>query len=326
MKAAVRDTFGSPEDVVELRELDAPTPAEGEVLVRVRAASVNIADWYAVTGRPFIARMQTGLRGPRSNRIGTDYAGVVEALGPGVTEFAVGDEVFGGRDGAFAEFVCPRVDRSITPKPADVSFVEAAAVPVAGLTALQALRDKGQLQPGQKVLIQGASGGVGTFAVQIAKALGGIVTAVCHTRNVEQARSLGADRVVDYTHEDFTRSDERFDLMIDVAGTRSWRDCARVLAPKATVVIVGGPRASRFLGPLGHVAGMRLGSIRGDRRTVFFVATFNRPDMQTLRELVESGKVRSAVDRRFPLDEIAAALTYQGEGHPGGKIVVDVFS
>ena len=326
MKAAVRDTFGSPEDVVELRELDAPTPAEGEVLVRVRATSVNIADWYAVTGRPFIARMQTGLRGPKSNRIGTDYAGVVEALGPGVTEFAVGDEVFGGRDGAFAEFVCPRVDGSITPKPADVSFEEAAAVPVAGLTALQALRDKGQLQPGRKVLIQGASGGVGTFAVQIAKALGGIVTAVCHARNVEQAQSLGADRVVDYTREDFTRSDERFDLMIDIAGTRSWRDCARVLAPKATVVVVGGPRASRFLGPLGHVAGMRLGSIRSDRRTVFFVATFNRPDMQTLRELVESGKVRSAVDRRFPLDEIAAALTYQGEGHPGGKIVVDISS
>ena len=324
MKAAVRDRFGAPSEVVELRELDMPVPAEGEVLVRVRASSVNIADWYSVVGRPWVGRMQTGLRGPKSNRIGTDYAGVVEAVGPGVTRFAAGDEVFGGKDGAFAEYVCAREDRSITPKPANVTFEEAAAAPVAALTALQAIRDKGNLQPGKKVLVNGASGGVGTYAVQIATALGGIVTAVCSTRNVEQAHALGADRVCDYSQEDFTRSGDRYDLMIDIAGTRSWRECTRVLAPNATVVVVGGARANRLLGPLAHVIGMRLGSLFGGRKTAFFIAKFNRPDMETLRELLESGKIRSVVDRRFPLAEIADALTHQGEGHPGGKIVIDV--
>jgi len=324
MKAAVRDQFGAPSEVVELRELEQPAPADGEVLVRVRAASVNIADWYSVVGRPMLGRPMFGLFKPRSNRIGTDYAGVVEDVGPGVTRFASGDEVFGGKDGAYAEYLCAREDRSITPKPANVTFEEAAAVPVAALTALQALRDKGRLQPGQKVVINGASGGVGTYAVQIAKALGGVVTAVCSTENVEQARGLGADCVCDYMHEDFTRSDERYDLMIDIAGTRSWRECTRVLSPNATVVVVGGPRSNRFLGPIGHVAGMRLGSVFGGRKTAFFIARFNRPDMETLRELLESGQVRSAISRRFPLGETAAALTHQGEGHPGGKIVIDV--
>ena len=324
MKAAVRDRFGAPSEVVEVRELEKPVPVEGEVLVRVHAASVNISDWYEVVGRPLVGRVRTGLRAPRSNRIGTDYAGVVEALGPGVTELAVGDEVFGGRDGAFAEYVCARVDRSITPKPGNLGFDEAAAAPVAGITALQALTSKGGLQPGQRVVIHGASGGVGTYAVQIAKALGGVVTAVCSTRNVEQASSLGADRVVDYTREDFTRDDERFDLMIDIAGTRSWRECARVLTPNATVVIVGGPRANRLLGPLGHVVGMRLGSLRGGRKTAFFLAQLTKEDMQTLRELLEAGKVQSAISDRFPLDDIVGALQHQGEGHPRGKIVVEV--
>ena len=324
MKAAVRDRFGAPSEVVELRELDAPVPAEGEVLVRVHAASLNIADWYAVVGRPRIARPTTGIFRPRSNRLGTDYAGVVEAVGPGVTTFEPGDEVFGGKDGAYAEYVVADVDRSITPKPASVTFEEAAAVPVAGLTALQALRDQGQLQAGQKVVINGASGGVGTCAVQIARALGGNVTAVCSAPNVETAHSLGADRVVDYATEDFTRREERYDLMIDIAGTRSWRECTRVLAPDATVVVVGGPRANGLLGPLGHVAGMRLGSIRGSRTMEFFIAKFNKPDMETLRELLESGQVRSVVDRRFAFAEIAAALDYQGEGHPRGKVVLDV--
>jgi NADPH:quinone reductase-like Zn-dependent oxidoreductase len=326
MKAAVRDRFGAPCEVVELRELDAPVPAEGEVLVRVHAASLNIADWYSVVGRPRIARPTTGIFRPRSNRLGTDYAGVVEAVGPGVTTFEPGDEVFGGKDGAYAEYVVAAVDRSITPKPANVTFDEAAAVPVAGLTALQALRDKGGLQEGQKVVINGASGGVGTYAVQIAKALGGNVTAVCKAENVEIARSLGADRVVDYAREDFTRGDDRYDLMIDIAGTRSWRECTRVLAPDATVVVVGGPRANRLLGPLGHVAGMRLGAIRGSRTMAFFIAKFNKPDMETLRELLESGQMRSVVDRRFAFAEIAGALDYQGEGHPRGKVVLDVSS
>lgn len=326
MRAAVRERFGPPSKVVDLRELDVPVPAEGEVLVRVRAASLNISDWYSVVGRPRIARPMTGIFKPRSIRLGTDYSGVVEAVGPGVTELSPGDEVFGGKDGAYAEYVVAAVDRSITPKPANVSFEEAAAVPVAGLTALQALRDKGRLQDGQKVVINGASGGVGTYAVQIAKVLGGNVTAVCSAPNVEIARTLGADRVVDYAQEDFTHGDERYDLMIDIAGTRSWRNCIRVLAPDATVVIVGGPRSNRLLGPLAHVAGMRLGSMRGSRTTAFFIAKFNRPDMETLRELVESGKVRSVVDRRFAFAEIANALDYQGEGHPRGKVVLDVSS
>jgi NADPH:quinone reductase-like Zn-dependent oxidoreductase len=326
MKAAVRDRFGPPTEVVELRELDEPSPAEGEVLVRVHAASLNISDWYDVTGRPLVGRPTMGLLKPKSNRLGTDYAGIVEAVGPSVTEFAPGDEVFGGRNGAYAEYVVAAVDRSITPKPANVTFEEAAAVPVAGLTALQALRDKGGVQEGQKVLINGASGGVGTFAVQIAKALGGNVTAVCSAPNVEIVRSLGADRVVDYSQEDFTRHDERYDLMVDVAGTRSWRESARVLAPDATVVVVGGPRSNRVLGPLGHVAGMRLGSLFGGRTMAFFIAKFNRPDMETLRELLESGQVRSVVDRRFAFADVADALDHQGEGHPRGKVVVDVSS
>ena len=324
MKAAVRDRFGPPSEVVKLREVDEPAPAEGEVLVRVHAASLNIADWYEVVGRPLIGRPTMGLLKPKSDRLGTDYAGVVEAVGPGVTQFAPGDEVFGGKDGAYAEYVCARVDRSITPKPPNVTFQEAAAVPVAGLTALQALRDKGQLQAGQNVVINGASGGVGTYAVQVAKALGGTVTAVCSTPNVEIARGLGADRVVDYSREDFTRDEERYDLMIDIAGTRSWRECKRVLAPDATVVVVGGPRSNRLLGPLGHVIGMRLGSIAGGRTMAFFIAKFNRPDMATLRELLESGRLRSVVDRRLALDQIVEALDYQGQGHPRGKVVLDV--
>ena len=238
MKAAVRDRFGSP-DVVELRDIEKPAPADDEVLVRVRAASVNPADWYEVTGRPYVGRTQMGLLKPKSNRLGVDYAGTVEAVGGNVTEFRPGDEVFGGRSGAFAEYVCVREDRAIVPKPANLTFEEAAAVPVAALTALQGLRDKGQVQPGQKVLINGASGGVGTFAVQIAKALGAEVTGVCSTPNVDIARSLGADHVIDYTREDFTRSDERYDLMLDIAGSRSWSECRRVLDP------AGDPRHRR---------------------------------------------------------------------------------
>ena len=232
--------------------------------------------------------------------------------------------MFGGRDGAYAEYVCARADRAIVAKPADVSFEEGAAVAVAALTALQGLRDRGQLRPGQQVLINGASGGVGTYAVQIAKALGGEVTAVCSTGNVEIARSLGADHVIDYTREDFTRSDRRYDLMLDVAGGRSWSACKRVLNPQATVVLVGGPKKNRLLGPIGHVATFRLAAIGSGRKLVFFIAKFNKPDMENLRELLESGKMRSVVDRRYELSEIADALGYIGEGHARGKIVLTV--
>jgi NADPH:quinone reductase-like Zn-dependent oxidoreductase len=323
MKAAVRDRYGSP-DIVEFREIDKPVPADGEALVRIRAASLNLADWYAVTGRPWVGRMAMGVLKPKERLLGTDYAGTVEAVGKSVTQFRPGDEVFGGRTGALAEYVVGRADRAMVPKPANVTFEEAAAVPVAAITALQGLRDKGQLQPGQKVLINGASGGVGTFAVQIAKALGAEVTAVCSTGNLDIARSLGADHVIDYTREDFTRSDERYDLLLDIAGSRSWSDCKRVLNPQATFVVVGGSRSNRLLGPLGHVAKVRLTALGGSRKVVFFIAKLNKADMVTLREFLEAGKVNSFIDKRYELSEIGDALRYIGEGHAQGKIVLTV--
>jgi NADPH:quinone reductase-like Zn-dependent oxidoreductase len=323
MKAAVRDRYGSP-DVVEIREVEKPVPTEDEVLVRVRAASLNMADWYEVAGRPYVGRVQMGLRKPKSNRLGVDYAGTVEAVGESVTEFRPGDEVFGGRNGAYAEYVCARADRGIVSKPANVTFEEAAAVPVAAMTALQGLRDKGELQPGQKVLINGASGGVGTFAVQIAKALGAEVTGVCSTGKVDLDRSLGADHVVDYTQEDFTRTDERYDLMLDVAGSRSWSACKRVLKPDATLVLVGGPKANRMFGPLGHVIRLRLGGLLARRNVTFFIAKLTKEDMVVLRELLEAGKVKPVVERRYELSEIADALRYLGEGHARAKIVITI--
>jgi NADPH:quinone reductase-like Zn-dependent oxidoreductase len=322
MRAAVRERYCAP-DAVELREIEKPVPGDEEVLVRVRAASINIADWYAVTGRPLLGRPSMGWRKPKEERLGTDYAGVVEAVGKDVTEFRPGDEVFGGRTGALAEYVAARADRAIVPKPASVTFEEAAAVPVAAITALQGLRDKGQLQPGQDVLVNGASGGVGTYAPQIAKALGAAhVTAVCHTRNVEQARSLGADHVVDYTQEDFTRGDRRYDILADIAGGRSWSDCKRVLEPQGTLVVIGGPRSNRLLGPLGGIIKLKLGSMRSSQRIVFFLAKLTKEDMHVLRELLEVGKLRSVIDREFELSEVGEAFRYFGESHPRGKVVV----
>ena len=321
MRAIVRNTYGSP-DVLELGETDKPELTDDGVLVRVRAASINAADCYELTGTPYVARMQMGLRKPKSNTLGVDFAGTVEAVGRDVTQLRPGDDVFGGRSGAFADYVCAR--RAVVAKPAALTFEDAAAVPVAALTALQGLRDKGQLQAGQKVLINGASGGVGTFAIQIAKALGAEVTGVCSTRNVDTARSLGADHVIDYTREDFTRSDRRYDLLLDIAGSRSWSDCKRVLNPKATLVIVGAPKGNRSLGPLGHIAKVRLASMPSSQRAVFFVAKFNMSDMVVLRDLLESGKVKPVIDKRYELNEIADAFRYMGEGHAQGKIVVTV--
>ncbi|MBA2642669.1 MAG: NAD(P)-dependent alcohol dehydrogenase [Actinobacteria bacterium] len=319
MKAAVRDRYGPPE-VVELREIDRPVAADNEALVRVRAASVNPADWYSMTGRPYVARGMGGILKPKSDRLGIDFAGTVEAVGRDVTHVRPGDEVFGGRSGALAEYVCVR--DAVVPKPVNLTFDEAAAVPVAAITALQGLRDKGRLQPGQKVLINGASGGVGPFTVQIAKALGAEVTGVCSTRNVDLVRSLGADHVIDYNYEDCTRSDQRYDLMLDIAGSRSWSECKRVLTPRATLVIVGAPKGNALIGPLGRIVKLRLGSLRSSRRVVFFIAKLIRPDLEILRELIEAGKVRSVIDRRYELSETADAFRYLGEGHAQGKIVV----
>ena len=321
MKAAVRDTYGSP-GVVEIREIDTPVPADDELLVRVRAASVNPVDWHSLTGVPYLVRLTDGLRRPKSNRLGVDFAGEIEAVGKDVSHFRPGDEVFGARNGAFAEYVAVRADRVVVPKPANVTFEQAAAVPVAALTALQGLRDKGRLQSGHKVLINGASGGVGTFAVQIAKALGADVTGVCSTRNVELARSLGADHVIDYTTEDFTRSERRHDVLLDIAGNRSWSECTRVLQPEATVVIVGGPKTNRAIGPLANAIKVRLAALRGSQKAVFFIAKLNKDDMEVVRGLLETGKVTPLIDRQYALRDIADALGYIGEGHARGKVVV----
>ena len=318
MRAPVGDRYGSA-DVLELREIDKPDPGDDEVLIRVRAAAVNPADLYGVTGTPYVARIFSGLRKPKSNSVGADIAGTVDAVGKNITQFRAGDEVF-GRSGAFAEYVC--ISKAVAPKPANLTFEQAAAVPVAAITALQGLRDKGQLQPGQQVLINGASGGVGTFAVQIAKALGAEVTGVCSTRNVDLVRSLGADHVIDYTKADFTRSDRRYDLLLDVAGSRSWRACRRVLKPQATLVIVGAPKGSRLLGPLGHIVSVRLAALRSSRTVVLFIAKPNKADLDVLRELLEAGKVTPVVDKRYELSETADAFRYLGEGHARGKIVV----
>ncbi len=323
MEAIVHDKYGSP-DLLERREVEQLEPADDGVLVRVRAASVNRLDWYVVAGTPWIARPLTGLRRPKTHLIGVDFAGTVEAVGKDVTDLQPGDDVFGARSGStgsFAEFVCAQ--NGIARKPANLTFEEAAAVPLAAITALQGLRDHGQVQPGQKVLVNGASGGVGTFAVQIAKALGAEVTAVCSTRNVEQSRALGADHVIDYTSEDFTRSGRRYDVILDVAGSRSWRQYRRVLNPHATLVIVGGPNG-RLLGPLGHIVKVKLAALRGSQKAVFFVGKWNKPDMEVLRELVESEKVKPVVERRYELSEIADALRYMGEGHVQGKLVITV--
>jgi NADPH:quinone reductase-like Zn-dependent oxidoreductase len=321
MRAAVRDRYGSPERV-EVREIDKPVPSDDEVLVSVAAAGLNVADWYGVTGRPWVGRPSTGLRKPKEERLGIDYAGTVEAVGRNVTEFRAGDEVIGGRTGALAEYVAARADRAIVRKPANVTFEQGATVAVAGVTALQGLRDKGQLQPGQKVLVNGASGGVGTYAVQVAKALGGEVTAVCSTGNVELVRSLGADHVVDYTQEDFTRSDRRYDVLLDVAGSKSLTACKRVLAPDARFVVVGGSRSSRLLGPLGHVVGALLAGLWSSQKVGFFIAKLNKEDMEVLRGMLETGEVTPVIDRRYELSEVADALRYMGEGHCRSKIVV----
>ena len=322
MKAAIHERYGPPGRVVEIRDLERPEPASDEVLVRVRAASVNISDWYEVTGRPWIARGSMGFRRPKELRIGTDYAGVVEAVGSDVTEFRPGDQVFGGKTGACAEYVVAKADRAIAKKAQNVTFEQAAAVAVAATTALQAIRDQGKLEPGQRVLVHGASGGVGTYAVQIAKAFGGHVTAVCGPRGVELARSLGADDVVDYTQEDVTRSDRRFDLAVDIAGTRPFRQLRRVLTPGATVVVVGGKRANRLLGPIAHVAGCKIGAMFASQKAAFFLAKLNKADLEVLRELLEAGKMTSVVDDVFPFERAADAFEHMGGGHPRGKIVL----
>ena len=321
MKAILHTRYGSP-DFLELREVDRPVIEDHQALVRVHASSVNPSEWYTVNGPLFVRIMgREGLRTPKRTAVGSDLAGRIEAVGKEVEEFQPGDDVFGTTLGAWAEYAPAREVR-LARKPANVSFEEAAAVPIAGITALQALRDHGGVQPGQKVLINGASGGVGTFALQLAKSFGADVTAVCSTRNVELAGSLGADRVVDYTQEDFTRCGERHDLMLDIGGGRSFSACRRTLTPEATVVIIGARMKARGLGPLPHIVRMRAGALGRSQPIKFFVAQIKKEDLAFLGELLEAGKVKPVIDRRYELSEVPDALRYLGEGHARGKIVI----
>jgi len=318
MRAVVFRSYGTP-DVLQIETLDKLLPKEDEVLVRVHASSVNPAEWYAMTGL-FIARLGYGLTRPKNTRFGVDYAGVVEAVGRDVTQFEPGDEVFGARSGAFADYVCVR--NHIYQKPTNITFEQAGGVATAAITALQGLRDHGKLQAGQTVLINGASGGVGTFAVQIAKALGAEVTGVCSPGNVEMVRSLGADHVIDYTNEDFTRNGRRYDLLLDIAGSRSWSECRRVLNPQARFVIVGGPKTNRWVGPLTHVVKTRLAAFGATQKVAFFVADFKRDDFLLLKEMIELGQVKPVVEKTYPLEKISEAMRHLGTGHAKGKIVV----
>ena len=319
MKALVRHRYGGP-GVVRVEEIDQPVLTDDRVLVHVRASSLNKADWHQLRGWPRFLRPVTrnGVLRPKTSLLGTDFAGVVEAVGKDVTDLAPGDEVFGGRNGAFAEYVSAT---NLVRKPANVSFEEAATMGIAGLTALQGLRDHGVLQPGERVLINGASGGVGTLAVQIAKALGAHVTAVCGTRNVEQTRALGADRVLDYTREDFTREQERYDLIADVAGGHSWHALRGALEPDGRLVIVG---AHGSRGQLRHIAAVWLASRFSKQTVKFFVASFNKPDLQTLADMLENGQLKPVIDRTYELTEAQDAFRTFGEGHVRGKLVLTI--
>ena len=323
MRAIVHKRYGRPgQGVIDLGELAIPEIEDHQVLVRVRASSVNPVEWYGVTG-PYFARIGAGLRRPNDPAVGADLAGTVEAVGKDVEGFSPGDEVYGTGVGAWAEHAKARGER-LALKPASLSFEEAAAVPVAAVTALMALREKGDVKPGQKVLVNGASGGVGTFAVQLAKAFGADVTAVCSTRNVDQATALGADRVVDYKKDDFTKLGIRHELILDIAGRTSFLDARRVLTDDARYILVGGRMTYRGLGPLPHVGGTILKS-KGRSQTVkFFVAEVTTENLTYLGELIDGGAVKPMVERVYPLSEAVDALAYLGEGHARGKLVITV--
>ena len=321
MKAIVYHHYGSP-DVIQYEEVEKPTAGDNQVLIKVHAASVNPLDWHYLRGKPYIMRLQSGLRIPKDPRLGADVAGVVETVGKAVTEFKPGDAVFGSCSGAFAEYACVR-EKALVKKPDNVTFAQAAAVPVAAFTALQGLRDHGQLQPGQQVLINGAAGGVGTFAVQIAKALGATVTGVCSTRNVELVRSLGADQAIDYTKTDFTQSGQRFDLFLDCIGNHSLTACRRVLQPQGAYVIVGGPDG-QWLGPL--TRGVK--AVVLDRfvkeKLILFIAKTTKADLVFMRDLMVEGKVKPVIDRCYPLPETAEAIRYLETGRARGKVIIGV--
>jgi|SRR5882672_9496907 len=322
-KAIVQRCYGPP-DVLKVEDIEKPTPADDELLVRVHAASVNPLDWHYLRGTPYIMRIDAGLGAPTSVRLGVDFAGTVEAVGKNVTKFKAGDEIFGGKRGAFGEYVAVKEERAIVLKPAGVTFEEAASTPIAAITALQALRDKGHLQPGQKVLINGASGGVGTFTVQIAKTMGAEVTGVCSTRNVDMVKSIGADHVIDYTKEDLMKSGQRYDVIIDNVGNRPLRDYTKVLTPKGNFVIVGGPNEGKFIGAMTIPLKAFVLSPFVSQKFQFFLADLTKEDLTLIGELMQTGKVKPVIDRRYKLSEVPAAIAYLEEGHARGKVVINM--
>jgi NADPH:quinone reductase-like Zn-dependent oxidoreductase len=324
MKAAVHRCYGSP-DVVAIEDVPKPTPADNEVLVRIQAASVNALDWHVLRGAPYIMRMGGGLGKPTDVRLGRDFAGTVEAVGGKVTRFKPGDEVFGstGR-GTFAQYVSLGQDWALAPKPPGLTFEEAAAIPVAAVTALQALRDQGHVRAGQSVLVNGASGGVGTFTVQIAKALGAEVTGVCSTRNVAMVKSLGADRVIDYTSEDVLSGDQRYDVIVDNVGNHSLLEFRRVMQPHGILVIVGAGPPGNWIAPfVSPIKAMLLAPFVDQEGSMFF-ANISRQDLDILADLVRAGKFKSVIDRRYSLREVANAIRYVEDGHARAKVVVTV--
>jgi len=318
MKAIVHYDFGSP-DVLQYEDVQKPTPSDTQVLIRVRAASLNPFDLGIIKGKPYIIRLILGLR--KQKRVGRDVAGVVEAVGRKVTRFQPGQGVYGACVGSLAEYACAS-ERNLAGKPDNLTFEQAASLPIAGLTALQSLRDRAQVKPGQKILINGAAGGVGTFAVQIAKSLGAHVTGVCSTRNVERVQSLGADRVIDYTREDFTRGQERYDAIIECVGNRSFSDCRRVLEPHGIHVPVASPK--EFSAFLGYMLRAFVQSWLVSQKFRVILARLKREDLIRLGELVSSGRCTPVIDRTYPLREGREAMRYLGEGHARGKVIVTV--
>jgi len=322
MKAIVSCEYGV--ENLQLREIEKPTPAENEVLVRVRAASINPVDGHLIRGS-WPMRPMSGMRKPENTRFGTDFSGVVEAVGKSVTNFKPGDEVFGAKNGAVAEYVCVKADRAIVMKPSNITFEQAGSVGVAGVTALQGLRDMGHILAGQKVLINGASGGVGTFAVQIAKAFGADVTAVCSTRNVDLVKSIGADRVIDYTNEDFTKTDQRYDMIYDLVGNHSFAERRNILKPNSICVLAGVGGAGLHPGSWGRILGNFKTAFQSKftrEKFVFYIAKLTKDDLNVLRELMEAGKVSPVIDRTYKLSDTQAAVRYLEEGHARGKVVI----
>jgi NADPH:quinone reductase-like Zn-dependent oxidoreductase len=322
MKAMVQDTYGSAA-VLQTREINKPAIGEDEVLVRVRAAGVNVADWAVMSGLPYIARPVYGLRKPKNSVRGTDVAGTVEAVGTSVTRFQPGDEVFGWCSGSFADYAAASEDE-LAPKPANLTFEQAATVPMAGLVALQALRDHGKVRAGQKVLINGASGGIGTFAVQIAKSLGAEVTGVCSTRNVDLVRSIGADHVIDYTQADFTRSGRHYDFILDNVANHSLTDLRRALTPTGTLVPNGGGFDHRWVASGGRLLRAVVLFRFGSQTLGRFLVSPKHEDLVALKELIEAGKVTPVMDRTYPLSEIRKAIDHVGAGHTQGKVAISV--